>query len=729
MRFPTLLFVLGLLAALPAAGGPTAAAQAQGLNGLSGGQGAASKVEWTASASPKAVAPGASFGVRLRASVADGWKMYAVDSPPPSRGVRVHLDSLGTGLARGGALRQSEPKRGYDPNFDKEVTYFAGRAEVTAPVAVATSAEPGPKAVRGTVEFMVCTQTMCLPPTRTPFSASVTVANAAPTDVPNDASSDAASDRASAPSPTTRRKETDGPTAGTAATGTEKAGEGARQPGPREETAGGKGGGEDEKTASGAAAASAPARSAGGASGGGVWGFLLLAVAAGGAALLTPCVFPMIPLTVSFFTNHADSPGGAARAALAYGVSIVATFTGLGAAMAVFVGAAGAQSVAANPWVNLFIGLVFVLFALSLLGLFDLRLPSGLVNYFNRQGTERAGYAGVVFMGLTLTLVSFSCTAPFVGGLLAATAGGEWFLPVVGMMAFSTTFALPFVGFALFPKALDSLPTSGAWMNVVKVTLGFVELAAALKFLSNADLIWGTGLLSRPLAIALTVVIFFVAGLYLLGKLRLAGEPAGVAIGPLRLVAAMAFLGLALYMVPGLFGARLGAIDAYLPPKQASDVSLAASMPGGGGAAAGEAAAGEAAPAGGLAWHTDDVDAAFAEARAEGRPVFIDFTGYTCTNCRAMEANVFPQPEVARRFRQDFVLLRLYTDDLPDGTTYQRLQLEMTGTTALPTYAVVAPEDRSVVRTVSGTMSAERFAAFLERGAEQFRQERIAEAR
>jgi thiol:disulfide interchange protein DsbD len=320
-------------------------------------------------------------------------------------------------------------------------------------------------------------------------------------------------------------------------------------------------------------------------------------------------------------------------------------------------------------------------------------------------------------MGLTLSLVSFSCTAPFVGGLLAATTGGEWIYPVVGMLAFSATFAMPFVGFAMFPNGLEALPKSGSWMNVVKVVLGFIELAAALKFLSNADLIWGWNLLSRPLAIALTVTILALCGLYLLGKLRLAHEPATEQIGSLRLLASMAFFGVALYMLPGLFGAQLGAIDAYLPPRQASDPNLvAAAAPGSNAAAANEE----------LDWYVDDRAAAFEAAREQDQPVFVDFTGYTCTNCRDMEANVFTQPEIARRFEDDFVLLRLYTDAQPKGPEYQRYQLRLTGTTALPTYVVLDPQDETPVDRVSGTMSADAFGQFLDRGAAAFSNQQLA---
>ena len=653
-------------------------AQAQFMSG------AADKVTWSVTTAPRPVAPGGTATVHLEGTIASDWKMYAMDSPPPSRGVSVRFDSLAPPLTVAGEPTQAEPKRGYDPNFKKDVTYFENRASLRIPLAVAEDAAEATHTAQGTVTFMVCNATMCLPPTPTSFIATVDVASGAPS---------ASQPEAGSSTPDASRAA--GPTSGESRASASESSE-ARAPG-------------SESAAAGALGSSVGSAGAAGASTDGLWGFLLLAVGAGGAALLTPCVFPMIPLTVSYFTKHTDSRAESVRMAGLYGLSIIGTFTGLGVAMAALVGASGAQSIAANPWVNLFIGLTFIVFALSLLGLFELRLPSGLVNYFNRQGNERGGLVGVLFMGLTLTLVSFSCTAPFVGGLLGATAGGAWVFPVFGMLAFSATFALPFVGFAMFPKALNDLPQSGAWMNAVKVTLGFVELAAALKFLSNADLVWGTNLLSRPLAIAITVVVFALAGFYLLGKIRLKDEPVVQPIGSLRLLAATAFLGLALYMVPGLLGAPLGALDAYLPPRMASDVSLLVAGDRSGGGTDTE-----------FDWHTDAIESAFAEGRSVDKPVFIDFTGYTCTNCRDMEANVFPQAPVAERFRSDYVLLRLYTDDLPDGVEFQRYQLRLTGTTALPTYAVVDPHDRTLLRTVSGVLSVERFASFLDAGAAQF---------
>jgi thiol:disulfide interchange protein DsbD len=616
-------------------------------------------VGWSVSAEPAETAPGGSFDVSITAELAAGWKMYAMDSPPPSVGVSFEWDALPAGVESAGPMLQTSPTDAFDPWFETDVRYFTESARFTAPMRVREDAERGERSVAVTARFMICNESVCLPPTTVALQTDVTVAETTTGSTPD-------------------------LTAGA-----------------------------DRPPVAAAPAASSDLDAA---RGGGLWGFLLLAVAAGLAALLTPCVFPMIPLTVSYFTNHAHDRSHSVRMALVYGASIIITFTALGVLTALFVGAAGAQTVAANPWINLFIGSVFVVFALSLLGLFELRLPNGLLNYFNRQSSGHSGYLGVLFMGLTLTLVSFSCTAPFVGGLLAATASDEWAYPVAGMAVFSATFSLPFIVFALFPKALRSLPRSGSWMNTVKVILGFVELAAALKFLSNADLIWGWGVISRPLAIAVVVVLFGLAGFYLLGKVRLRHEPAVESVGVLRLLASVAFLGLSLYLLPGLFGAPLNALDAYLPPRQASDVSLTPSL-------SGPSAATEA----DFGW-IDDVDAAYLEARSVQKPVFIDFTGYTCTNCRQMEANVFPREQVASRLRKDFVLLRLYTDDRDRGPDLQRFQLRLTGTVALPTYAIVDPTSEVLLDRMTGMASASELAAFLEHGAAVFQNDVLASA-
>lgn len=637
-------------------------------------QTAADLVTWTPSVYPETVAPGETAELTLTARITEGWKMYALDSPRPSRGVRVQMEGLPEGLEQDGEVTQQEPHEGFDPNFGIDVRYFSEHAELYIPLKATAEAATGRYETAGTINFMICNDRLCLPPTNVPFSATLAV-------------------------------EREGEEATGAATPVPPVlNQGGRLPlqPPAQQDPEQRAAAEPEEAAAPAEVVSDYQASRAG----GLFGFLLLAVGAGLASLLMPCVFPMIPLTVSYFTKHAENRREALRMASVYGFAIVLTFTGLGVLMALLVGASGAQTIAANPWVNLFIGVVFVVFALSLLGLFELRLPTGLVNYFNKQSHERSGYLGVLFMGFTLTLVSFSCTAPFVGGLLAATAVGEWTYPIAGMLVYSATFALPFFLFALFPRGLSAMPRSGAWMNTLKVVLGFVELAAALKFLSNADLVWGWSVLSRPLAIAITVVVFFLTGMYLIGKLRMKHEPEVAQIGVGRLITAIGFFGLSLYLLPGLFGAPLNALDAYLPPRQANDVSLVSTLLATG-AANGHAEDG---------WFTDDIDGAFAEAERLGKPVFIDFTGYTCTNCRQMEANVFPRPDVAQRFERDFVLLRLYTDGLENGEEFQRFQFQMTGTVALPTYAIVSPYERQLVDKASGIMAVPQFVAFLDEG-------------
>ena len=686
-----------LIALIALSGTPTV--QGQGFSG------AADIVDWTVEAQPQQIAPGDSARLVFVGEIDDGWKMYALDDTlSPSIPLQIAFDSLGSGFGADVAFQQTGRAEGFDPNFDTDVRYFEEQAYVEAFLPTSASAEAGTYELSGTLRFMVCDAKQCLPPTRVPFTTTVALGDAKTT---GEASSPASGEPADV-----REKpdfavgalplQTSPPNGNTDATGSTAEAPSNNQ--TSDEAS------EDEEAIVAASGYLDGARSSG------LWGFLLLAVGAGLAALLTPCVFPLIPLTVSYFTKHEHDRGEALRMAAVFGLAIVLIFTGLGVLMALLVGAAGAQSIAANPWVNLFIAVVFIVFALSLLGLFELRLPSGLVNYFNRQSNQRSGYAGVLFMGLTLTLVSFSCTAPFVGGLLAATTGGEWAYPVLGMLVFSATFASPFVLFALFPKGLQSLPRSGSWMNAVKVVLGFVELAAALKFLSNADLVWGWGVLSRPLAISISVVLFFLAGMYLIGKLPLQHEPDVQRIGTVRLLAAVAFFGLSLYLLPGLLGAPLGRLDAYLPPRQGDDVSLLAFAP---------RAPGDAAAQGAFDWH-EDIEAAYAEAEEEGKPVFIDFTGYTCTNCRDMEANVFPKPAVASRLRRDFVLLRLHTDDPERDQELQRYQLRLTGTVALPTYAVVHPESGQLITHHSGMASVKDFAAFLEAGAALFSDGRLA---
>lgn len=392
-----------------------------------------------------------------------------------------------------------------------------------------------------------------------------------------------------------------------------------------------------------------------------------------------------------------------------FGLSIVIIFTSLGAILAFILGVSGVSQFASNPWVNLGIGIMFIVFGVSMLGMFELRLPYRLTNWLNRKSNEGNGMVGTLFMGLTISAVSFSCTAPFVGAILAATTGGDWFFPIIGMLAFSAAFASPFILFAMFPGYLESLPKSGTWMNVIKVVLGFIILAASIKFLANADIVWQWGIISRPLGLAIWITLFFLAGLYLLGTYTLHGDKKPDSITTGRLLVAIPFLIFSFYLIPGLLGASLGIWDSWLPAKKPTDVSVVNSIGVGSG--------------GGIqteeVW-SDNYDTSVENAIAANQPVFIDFTGYTCTNCRAMENTVFPLETVQQRFEQ-MEKVKLYTDGGADAEKNQQFQFALTGTVALPTYAIVDPQSEKVLDQLIGFTKAERFEEFLDKGLERYR--------
>jgi thiol:disulfide interchange protein DsbD len=424
----------------------------------------------------------------------------------------------------------------------------------------------------------------------------------------------------------------------------------------------------------------------------GFWAFLGFAMFAGAMALLTPCVFPMVPITVSFFTARAQGMGGKAlRDALLYGVGIVGTFTALGLLVALVFGAAGIQNFAASPLVNLAIAAVFLVFALNLFGALEIRPPAFILT---RLGSRSGGsVAGVVLMGLTFTVTSFTCTVPFVGSALVSAARGEWFYPIVGMLGFSTVFALPFVLLALFPTAMLRLPRAGAWMNRMKVVMAFLEVAAAIKFLSNADLALGTGLLPRELFLAIWAACALLILLYLLGSFRLLQDEPTDRIGAFRALAAVGFATALFYLITGLQGRALGELEAFLPPRETEPQPQA-----------------QAAPEEG--WHTDYAKA-LEVSRRTGRPLFIDFTGYTCTNCRWMEQNMFTRPAVAQGLA-NCVRVRLHTDrKVEPDLSNKQLQQRRFESIELPLYAILAP-DSTVLGTCSFTRSEPDFLAFLQ---------------
>jgi thiol:disulfide interchange protein len=436
-----------------------------------------------------------------------------------------------------------------------------------------------------------------------------------------------------------------------------------------------------------------------------IWAFIWLAATLGALSLLTPCVFPMIPITVSYFTNHsAGSRARSVRLATIYSGGIIATFTLLGMLLAIFVGAAGINLFAANPWVNILIAAVFLFFAFNLFGAYEITVPTGLLTKLDsitrsHEG-EGSGIIGALLMGLTFTLTSFTCTSPFVGTILVSASQGDWQMPLVGMLAFSTVFALPFFILALVPQWVSRMPRAGGWMNSVKVTMGFLEVAAAMKFISNVDVVWKWGIFTRSTVLAIWIAIGIILSLYLLGKFQLSHDSKPERIGALRLISAILSLAISFWLITGLFGAKLGELEAFLPPDLDGTSSFRVI-----GAGQDE-----------LKWIKNDYPAALAQAKAENKRVFLDFTGYTCTNCRWMEANIFPKPEVKAEMSK-YVLSSLYTDG--EGEIYEKQQAmeqEMFGTVALPFYAIVDADGKTIATFPGLTRNAQEFVDFLKKG-------------
>ncbi|MFD2938607.1 protein-disulfide reductase DsbD family protein [Flavobacterium notoginsengisoli] len=401
--------------------------------------------------------------------------------------------------------------------------------------------------------------------------------------------------------------------------------------------------------------AQAPARS--------LWSIFFIAFLSGFAALLTPCVFPMIPMTVSFFTKQSKSRAKGIRNAIIYGFSIIAIYVILGLIVTKIFGADALNALSTDVWFNLIFFIILIIFATSFLGAFEIMLPNSWANKADQQA-DKGGIIGILFMALALAIVSFSCTGPIVGTLLVEAASNGGIAPVVGMLGFSSALALPFMLFAMFPGWLNSLPKSGGWLNTVKVVLGFLELALAFKFLSNADLVLQLHFLEREVFIAIWIAIFGALTLYLFGKITLPHDSPMQHISVGRLYLGLLTFVFTMYLIPGLWGAPLKLISAFPPPPQYSESPFGV---GGSGHAAvntdpkGLPAGAELGPHGIMVFH--DYEDGLAYAKEINKPIMLDFTGYACVNCRKMENNVWSEPEVLPILKNNVVLISLYVDD------------------------------------------------------------------
>jgi thiol:disulfide interchange protein DsbD len=475
----------------------------------------------------------------------------------------------------------------------------------------------------------------------------------------------------------------------------------------------------------------------------GLWMFLLGAFGAGLLALLTPCVYPLIPMTVTMFTNQSRSKRRGITNALVYGLSIVGIYTLIGLLFTSIFGADSANFISTHWIPNVAFFLIFVVFGLSFLGLFEMVLPHSLVNKVDAQA-DRGGLYGIFFMAFTLALVSFSCTAPIAGSLLILASQGETIRAALGMVAYSLAFAIPFTLFAIFPSWLKSLPKSGGWLNSVKVVLGFLELALAFKFLSNADLVYHWGLLDRDVFLAIWIVLFALIGFYLLGKIRLPHDSPLQTVSVPRLMFALAFFSLVVYLVPGLFGAPLKPLAGLLPPQTSQDFNLAlphsGSVPAVSDAGIGTPKYAEflKLPEGLPGFF--DYKEGMAYAKKTGKPVFLDFTGHGCVNCREMEARVWSEAPVLTRLRNDYVIISLYVDEktrLPESewytSTYDNrvkktlgaqnadLQISRFGNNAQPYYCLLDHAGNLLNTPIGYELDVSNFVRFLDEGKAQFK--------
>ncbi|MFA8436769.1 MAG: cytochrome c biogenesis protein CcdA [Marinifilaceae bacterium] len=474
-----------------------------------------------------------------------------------------------------------------------------------------------------------------------------------------------------------------------------------------------------------------------------LWSIFILAFLGGLAALLTPCVFPMIPMTVSFFMHSDENKAKAKFKAFFYGFSIIGIYTIIGTVVAVTLGANFANFLSTHWLPNILFFVIFMIFAASFFGMFEITMPSWIVNK-SVANEDKGGLSGAFFMAFTLVLVSFSCTGPIVGAILVASAGGEVLMPIVGMLGFSLAFAMPFTLFAIFPSWLNGLPKSGGWLNSVKVVLGFVEVALGLKFLSIADQTYHWGILDREIYLAIWIVVFALMGFYLLGKLKFSHDSDLKFIGVPRLMLAIATFAFVVYMIPGMFGAPLKALSGYIPPQATQDFDINAIVRNNAGNSGHKQDAHSAKYADflhlphGLNGYFD-YEEGMAAAKRLNKPVFIDFTGHGCVNCREMEANVWSDPQVLKRLQEDYVVIAMYVDDkttLPeeewivstyDGKTKKTLgkknadfQISRYNVNAQPYYCLLDVNGNDLSQPRAYDLDVNKFVEFLDKGKSNF---------
>ena len=619
------------------------------------------------------------YNLIFRASIDPHWHLYSQNLPEGGALPTVFtFEKAGEDYELAGETRESESITAYDNVFETDLSYFEGEARFTQKIKVLNSSLSG---VRATVEFQACDDESCIFDSKE-FKF---IINENATSVTAEESSNESRN--------------------IALTG---------------EQVNIRGRGEKKK---------------------GLLTIFLIAFFSGFAALLTPCVFPMIPMTVSFFTKQSKNRASGVRNAVFYGISIIVIYVLLGSLVTGIFGADSLNALSTNVWFNLIFFLLLVVFAASFLGAFEIVLPNSWANKVDKQA-DRGGIVGILFMALALAIVSFSCTGPIVGTLLVEAASKGGMAPVIGMLGFSSALALPFMLFAMFPGWMNSLPRSGGWLNSVKVVLGFLELAFAFKFLSNADLVLQLHWLEREVFIAIWISVFTALTLYLFGAIKMPHDSPLNHLSVPRLGMALVSLIFTIYLIPGLWGAPLKLISGFPPPMHYSESPYGVGYIRSGG---GEGAAHSELADGAHRGPHDivsflDYEKGLAYAREVNKPVMIDFTGHACVNCRKMEERVWSDPGVLQLLKDEFVLVSLYVDDkreLPEnekytspetgkeittiGNKWSDFQITNYQANAQPYYVITDPQGRELMAPIGYEPDIATYKQWLEKGLENFR--------
>lgn len=641
-----------------------------------------------------------------KAAIEDKWHLYSQEVPdngPLPTNLTFEENSA---YKLVGKAKESEGHTLHDPVFDMVITFFENSATFTQRIKL--TGDKG-TTINGEVEFMVCDDTRCLPPSYVDLVFQIPDPGKSVTEVTTD---------------------------DTAETGTEA-------------VIDNDGGGVPiieqthvlQDSVPAAEASQAAVKQTKKQENKGLWTIFVVAFLFGFTALLTPCVFPMIPMTVSFFTKQSKSKATGLRNALIYGLAIIVIYVFLGAIVTAIFGADALNALSTNVWFNIIFFLLIIFFAFSFLGAYEITLPSSWATKADKQA-DRGGMIGIFFMALALAIVSFSCTGPIIGYLLVEAASKGGIAPFVGMFGFSLALALPFALFAAFPGWMNSLPKSGGWLNTVKVFLGFLELALAFKFLSNADLVLQLHFLEREVFLAIWIAVFGALALYLFGKIQLPHDSPVSHISVGRLSLGLLVLAFTIYLVPGLWGAPLKLISGFPPPMQYSESSYGVGYTklsdGAGVSAQMEFPEGaHLGPQDILAF--DDYDTGLAYAKKVNKPVLIDFTGFACVNCRKMEERVWSEPKILKLLKQDVVLISLYVDDkrpLPNGEEleskisgkklryigqkWSEFQILKYEANAQPFYVLMDHNGENLIEPIGYTPDADEYYAWLQKGIDAF---------